>query len=85
MNTHTHYSLVASQDGLTARLAWISPSTGIAYCGVCMGAQIRPEVGELCSNCGGCVVSVFDSAASAESIRNAWRSALPAPQLRRSA
>jgi hypothetical protein len=71
------YAIVASQDGATARPGWISHTTGISYCGICLGAQVRPVLGDLCSKCGGCVVGVFDATDDFESIRNAWRFAWP--------
>jgi len=77
MSETTVYSVVAKRDGSAARLGWTSSATGITYCGLCLGAQIRVSVGAHCANCGGCVVGVFDDKSDIATIRQAWQSALP--------
>ncbi|MGB8259941.1 MAG: hypothetical protein WCE75_06305 [Terracidiphilus sp.] len=71
------FSIVASQDGYTARLGWISSATGITYCGICLGPELEPREGVLCARCRACVVGVFDTHSDHESIRRAWSRAIP--------
>lgn len=72
MSETTLYSIVAAQDGITARLGWISSSTGITYCGICLRSALLPRVGELCDTCGACIIGVFDPAEGAQAIHYAW-------------
>jgi len=83
MSQATLYSIVAAQDGNTARLGWISSTTGITYCGICLRSALQPRVGELCDACGACVVGVFDPTEGLQAIHGAWKffrsAAPPAP------
>ncbi|WP_420236877.1 hypothetical protein ACOBR2_14735 [Telmatobacter bradus] len=81
MSETTLYSIVAAPDGHGTRLGWVSSTTGITYCGICLRSSLKPCVGELCESCGACVVGVFDPAAGTQAIRRAWSrvSAPPAP------
>ena len=72
MSETTLYTIVAAQDGITARLGWISSATGITYCGICLRSALQPRIGELCDACGACVVGVFDPAEGAHAIHYAW-------------
>lgn len=72
MSETTLYSIVAAQDGHGTRLGWVSSTTGITYCGICLRSPLKPCVGELCESCGACVVGVFDPAAGTQAIRHAW-------------
>jgi hypothetical protein len=72
MSETTPYSIVAAQDGHGTRLGWVSSTTGITYCGICLRSPLKPCVGELCESCGACVVGVFDPAAGTQAIRHAW-------------
>jgi len=40
MNNEHRYTIFISVDRRTARLGWISPSTGFTYCGICHHARV---------------------------------------------
>jgi|GEM_PF-6763032 len=41
------------------RQVWTSPSSGDAYCGVCLRGRVRNAVGSKCSDCGSEVTREF--------------------------
>jgi hypothetical protein len=55
------YSVLFGKKPLSIRLGWISPSTGILYCGICMGAAIASKVGAECPACGARVSQLLDA------------------------
>ncbi len=79
-DTHEHVILI-SHDSSRARLGWISASTGLTYCGICLRSSVTPESGSVCPSCRARVAYVFDFSASPEAMRHAWREV----SLRRSA
>lgn len=70
------YTILASPDRAAVRLGWVSISTGLTYCGICLRAEVAPEVGAECAACGARVSRVLDLGAGEDSIRQAWREAL---------
>lgn len=67
-------SIFTSANHARTRLGWVSVSTGLTYCGICLRAQVPPEVGANCSACGARVTEIFDLAAAPASARAAWSS-----------
>jgi hypothetical protein len=45
------YTIVLSRNQSTLRFGWISASTGLTYCGICLRAPIRSEIGAECPVC----------------------------------
>lgn len=68
-------SIFAGANHARMRLGWVSASTGLTYCGICLRAPVAPEVGADCSACGARIAKIFDFAAPPASIRAAWSSA----------
>ncbi|MBB6145050.1 hypothetical protein HNQ77_003006 [Silvibacterium bohemicum] len=71
------YTILTSADQARARLGWVSTSTGLTYCGICLRAEVTPEVGADCRVCGARVAQVFELSSGPASIRRAWKSACP--------
>ncbi len=69
---HTHVILI-SHDTSRARLGWISASTGLTYCGICLRSSVTPETGKSCPACRARVAYVFDYYSSPEALRHAWK------------
>jgi hypothetical protein len=65
-------AIVSNESGTVARLAWISESSGISYCGICLQGQVAPEVNAICSVCDARVSSVFDLASNSRELKQAW-------------
>jgi hypothetical protein len=65
--------ILINHGNTRARLGWISASTGLTYCGLCLRAAITPEMGNSCPACGATVAHVFELGAEPWSLRNAWR------------
>jgi hypothetical protein len=60
-NGKTHEYALSTNIGRTrSRLGWISASTGVTYCGICLRAPITPQMGSICVMCGAQVTRVFD-------------------------
>ena len=57
--THT-YALSTNLNRTRSRLGWISASTGVTYCGICLRAPITPQIGSTCVMCGAQVTRIFD-------------------------
>ena len=55
------YTVLFGKKPLSVRLGWVSPSTGIIYCGICLGAAIASRVGAECPACGARVSHLLDS------------------------
>ncbi len=53
--------LFGKKTPFTVRLGWVSQSTGITYCGICLGAAIASSVGAECPACGARVSQLLDS------------------------
>jgi hypothetical protein len=75
MNTSTLYAILISANQATMRLGWVSSSTGLTYCGICLRASLAPEVGSECSGCGARVTKVFELSAGSNSMLGAWKDA----------
>ena len=69
------YSIFTSSDRSSVRLGWVSLSTGLTYCGICLRAPVAAEVGAECNACGAQVSRLFDLNAGTDSITQAWREA----------
>ena len=69
------YPILTSTNPASVRLGWVSFSTGITYCGICLRAEIVPEVGATCSACGAQVAQVLDITARGEAWSSAWKQA----------
>jgi hypothetical protein len=72
---YTHVILI-NQGSTRARLGWISQSTGLTYCGICLRSSVTPAIGESCAACGARVALVFTIGGDPNSIRNACRGLL---------
>ena len=72
------YTIVLSRNQSTLRFGWISASTGLTYCGICLRAPIRSEIGAECPVCDARVSHILDLRAAGSSMKQAWREALPA-------
>ena len=70
------YTIVISRNQSTVRFGWVSASTGLTYCGICLRAPIAPKTGAACSVCDARVL-MFDLRAGGNSMKQAWRDALP--------
>jgi hypothetical protein len=68
--------ILINHGNTRARLGWISPSTGLTYCGICLRAAVTPEIGESCAACGARVALAFSLSGDPNSIRNACRGLL---------
>jgi|HubBroStandDraft_2_1064218.scaffolds.fasta_scaffold388981_1 hypothetical protein len=75
MNKSSFFTILVSPNYATVRLGWVSPSTGLTYCGICLRAAVLPEVGAECSGCGALVARLFDLREGPDSIRQAWKEA----------
>jgi len=71
------YTILTSRNQSTVRFGWISISTGLTYCGICLRAPIAPEVGAVCPVCDATVSQVVDLGDRGASMKAAWRAALP--------
>jgi hypothetical protein len=54
------YAMLMSANRARARLGWVSASTGVTYCGICLRAPVTPEVGTTCVVCGARVTQIFE-------------------------
>jgi hypothetical protein len=70
------YTIVTSQTGGAARLAWVSPSTGLTYCGICQRSPVSSRIGARCATCGANVSGFFDLREGGLVMKRAWRKAL---------
>jgi hypothetical protein len=64
-------TILTSSDSSRARLGWVSDSTGLTYCGLCLRAPIAPKVGSTCLACGARVAHVVDLFAGPHTMRQA--------------
>ena len=71
------YTIVLSRNQSTLRFGWISASTGLTYCGICLRAPIKPEIGAACPVCDAHVSQILDVRAAGNSMKQAWQEALP--------
>jgi hypothetical protein len=78
------YTIISCRKLRTARLGWVSPSTGLTYCGICLRAPVTPAIGAECSACGAHVAGLFEMQDGEAAVRHAWRQALlmAQPELR---
>jgi hypothetical protein len=75
--TRDHACVIFINNGNTrARIGWISHSTGLTYCGICLRAAVTPEIGKSCAVCGARVALVFTIGGDPNSIRNACKGLL---------
>lgn len=69
--TEAHiYSIMKASHSSTVRLGWVSSSTGITYCGICLRAAVRPQVGAECTACGAYVTQLMDLGTKAKGCRS---------------
>jgi hypothetical protein len=54
------YALSTNAMQTRSRLGWVSASTGVTYCGICLRAPISPEVGTTCIVCGARVTRTLE-------------------------
>ncbi|WP_158748362.1 hypothetical protein [Acidobacterium sp. S8] len=71
------YAVITSRTRSVTRLGWKSPSTAETFCGICMRGVISPELGAVCSSCGGEVLRTFEVFDGGQPLRPAQRSASP--------
>jgi len=71
------YVILMNQGHTRARLGWVSASTGLTYCGLCLRAAVTPQLGQSCPACGAKVARVFEADADSDSMRNASRALSP--------
>jgi hypothetical protein len=57
------YAILTNRNQTRSRLGWVSFSTGVTYCGICLRAPVEPEVGTTCVICGASVTRIFELAA----------------------
>ena len=70
-----HYAILISSDQATMRLGWVSPSTGLTYCGICLRSPVTPKIGADCHACGARVARTFELYADAYTTKRAWKEA----------
>lgn len=78
MSSEHQYTIFTNVDKTSARLGWISPSTGFTYCGICSRARVMPEIGTECEVCGARVANVLDLSADHGAMQQAWKVAVSA-------
>jgi hypothetical protein len=76
MTEQYFYSIMKAEHPRTVRFGWVSPMTGITYCGICLRAAVTPKVGAECRVCGAHVAQLLDIKATADTWRSAWREAI---------
>jgi hypothetical protein len=69
------YSVMTSVPSGTIRFGWVSATTGITYCGICLRSPVAPRVGEECKACGARVAQLLDIRAKGDAWRQTWRAA----------
>jgi hypothetical protein len=69
----TLYVILIDRGHTRVRLGWVSVSTGLTYCGICLRAVVTPETGKCCQACGATVAHVFKIGPDAGALRNALR------------
>ncbi len=69
------HTIFTSADKSRARLGWVSASTGLTYCGICLRAEVNAVPGTACHVCGARVAQVFEPSTDPASARRAWRAA----------
>jgi len=67
------YVILLNRGHTRARLGWVSASTGLTYCGLCLRATVTPQLGQACPTCGAKVAHVFQAGTDSDSMRNASR------------
>lgn len=67
------YVILMNRGHTRARLGWVSASTGLTYCGLCLRAAVTPQLGHSCPTCGAKVAHVFEPGTDSDSMRNASR------------
>jgi hypothetical protein len=60
MNKEHLDTIVISRNLTTVRFGWVSASTGLIYCGICLRAPITPELGSACPVCDARVSQLLD-------------------------
>jgi hypothetical protein len=77
------YTILISRNHSTVRFGWTSASTGLTYCGICLRAQIKPEIGAACPVCDAHVSQILDVRDSAATRKQARRETLPRAEVER--
>ena len=70
------YSIMKAENPSTVRLGWVSPHTGITYCGICLRAAVTPQVGAECNVCGAQVTRLLDIRAKGDHWQRTWKEAI---------
>ncbi|MGA2728440.1 MAG: hypothetical protein ABSE96_11535 [Terracidiphilus sp.] len=73
------YSIMRAVNPSAIRLGWVSPSTGITYCGICLRGVVIPQIGAECKICGAHVAQLLDIRARGDDLRRTWKEAISVP------
>jgi hypothetical protein len=76
------YSVMTAVPSGTIRFGWVSATTGITYCGICLRSPVAPQVGEECKACGARVAQLLDIRAKGDAWRDLESRRLNAAELR---
>ncbi|KAA6456698.1 hypothetical protein DYQ86_24885 [Acidobacteria bacterium AB60] len=75
------YAIMKAENPNAIRFGWVSPITGITYCGICLGAAVTPQVGAQCGVCGAHVAQLLDIRIKGDDWRRTWKDAFTADEL----
>jgi hypothetical protein len=70
------YSIMKAANPKAVRFGWVSPTTGITYCGICLRAAVTPQVGATCTVCGAQVAQLLDIRMRGDDWRRTWKEAV---------
>ena len=72
------YLILKASHRVAMRFGWVSSTTGITYCGICLRAPVAAEIGAECCVCGARVAQLVDVRAKRDAWRRAWKEAAEA-------
>jgi hypothetical protein len=73
------YSIMKAVNRSTVRLGWVSPSTGITYCGICLRGVVIPQIGAECNICRAQVAKLLDIRSKGDHLQRTWKEAISSP------
>jgi len=76
MTEQYSYAIMTAVRSGTIRFGWVSPMTGITYCGLCLLSAVTPRVGAECKACGARVAQLLDIRTKGDTWRQTWKGAI---------